>query len=39
MDRTVSSQEHFVLINYYQNKIQKLEAKLEVEQSKNLMTL
>jgi hypothetical protein len=39
MDRTVSSQEHFVLINYYQNKIQELEAKLEVEQSKNLMTL
>ncbi len=39
MDKTVTYEEHFVLINYYQNKIQELEAKLEVEQSNNLMTL
>tara|TARA_R110002020_G_C15813901_1_gene732466 strand:+ start:438 stop:557 length:120 start_codon:yes stop_codon:yes gene_type:complete len=39
MDKTVTYEEHFVLINYYQNKIQELEAKLEVEQSNNLMAL
>jgi len=39
MDRTISYEEHFVLINYYQDKIQELEAKLEVQQSNNLMTL
>ena len=39
MDKTVTYEEHFVLINYYQNKIQELEAKLEVEKSNNLMAL
>mgnify|MGYP003647862939 FL=1 len=39
MDKTISYEQHFVLINYYQNKIQELEAKLEVEQSNNLMAL
>ena len=29
-DRTISYQEHYVLVDYYQKKIQELEAKLEV---------
>tara|TARA_R110000787_G_scaffold67113_2_gene150399 strand:- start:5554 stop:5685 length:132 start_codon:yes stop_codon:yes gene_type:complete len=31
-DRTISYKEHYVLVDYYQKKIQELEAKLEVEQ-------
>tara|TARA_R110000822_G_scaffold99790_1_gene224863 strand:+ start:89 stop:220 length:132 start_codon:yes stop_codon:yes gene_type:complete len=31
-ERTISYEEHFVLVEFYQNKIQELEAKLEVEQ-------
>jgi len=31
-DRTISYQEHYILVDYYQKKIQELEAKLEVEQ-------
>tara|TARA_R100001369_G_scaffold70447_1_gene98201 strand:- start:27 stop:164 length:138 start_codon:yes stop_codon:yes gene_type:complete len=29
-EKRISYQEHYVLTNYYQNKIQELEAKLEV---------
>jgi len=29
-EKAISYEEHFVLVNYYQNKIQELEAKLEV---------
>tara|TARA_B100000497_G_C7666049_1_gene401596 strand:+ start:1051 stop:1176 length:126 start_codon:yes stop_codon:yes gene_type:complete len=32
MDKTISYEQHFILVEYYQKKIQELEAKLEVQQ-------
>tara|TARA_R110002020_G_scaffold108921_1_gene252261 strand:+ start:3314 stop:3436 length:123 start_codon:yes stop_codon:yes gene_type:complete len=35
-ERTISYQEHYVLIQYYQDKIRELEAKLEVSQANRI---
>lgn len=35
-ERTISYQEHYILIQYYQDKIQELEAKLEVSQANRI---
>mgnify|MGYP003633644840 CR=1 FL=1 len=31
-EKTISYEQHFILVEYYQKKIQELEAKLQVEQ-------
>jgi len=35
-ERTISYQEHYILIQYYQDKIRELEAKLEVSQANRI---